>query len=101
MREMAKYLWEEIVKKFPETDPTFPPSLETREHVLYRFQTKHQMEMAWTKKNVPNYKAVIATKRKEIAPCISSSLDILPTVLVDLTVGYIPVTCSWLDLPAK
>jgi len=100
MGKIGEYLWGEIVKKFPETDPTFPPSHETRERVLGRFPTKHQMEMTWTEKNVPNYKAVIATKRKVITAYISS-LGIFPTVLVNLTVEYIPVTCSWLYLPAK
>jgi len=101
MKVPGKDLWVEIVKKFPGTDPTFPPSRETRERVLGGFPTKCQMEMAWIKKNIPDHEAVIATKRKGIAACISSSLVLLPTVLVKLTVGYIPLTCSWLDLPAK
>ena len=91
-------LWENIVKRFPGTDPTFPPSSETLEDVLKRFPTKDDLEEAWSRENEHRFKGVIPKRSKEMIILISS-LDLLLNDLVRMVVDYtIPARFSWPDL---
>jgi uncharacterized protein YukE len=91
---IRKGLWKNIVKRFPGTDPTFPPSSETLENVLKMFSTKDDLEEAWSGENAHRFKGVIPKRSQEMIALISS-LNLISDVLVAMVVNYIPTRFSW------
>ena len=94
----GRRLWENIVERFPDTDPTFPPSNETLKNVLANFPTKEGLEEAWSKENAHRFKGKVSKRSMEMRTLILP-LDLLLSDLVNMVIGYtIPPRFSWLDL---
>lgn len=93
--DIRRGLWKNIVQRFSLTDSTFPPSSETLENVLKRFETKEDLEEAWTKENAPNFEEMVLKRLQEITILITS-MELFPKVLARIIMEYAaPTRFSW------
>ena len=93
--DIRRGLWKNIVQRFSLTDSTFPPSSETLENVLKRFETKEDLEEAWTKENAPNFEEMVLKRLHEITILITS-MELFPKVLARIIMEYAaPTRFSW------